>query len=158
MIEKLELLAIKSVALKDPEYFYRRVCRYYSEKFHTPLRDVHDLPWAFVFTNYLEHLIEENNTQEGIYNLAIEVCYPERKMDEENEIQEWIKNIEKNEEEKRKAKGKKQNPRTHKNNDENKSTNKTDKENPHKESEEKEISVENDLFTHLEEEMEEDIE
>ena len=48
MIDQLELLALKSIALKDPEYFNRKVCRYYSEKFHTPLAEVYKLPWAFV--------------------------------------------------------------------------------------------------------------
>ena len=78
MINELEILAIKSVALKDPEYFYRRVCRYYSEKFHTPLTEVYKLAWPFVFNNYLEHVIETNNTKEDVYNLAIDICYPEK--------------------------------------------------------------------------------
>lgn len=134
MIDKLELLAIKSVALKDSEYFYRRVCRYYSEKFHTPLLDVYKLPWTFVFTNYLEHVIEVNNGQEEVYNLAVDICYPEKRNEEEQEIQDWIKKIEEREERKRKSKNK----------------------NPHiqKSLNEKDIEIKNDMFDHLEEEME----
>lgn len=147
MIDKLELLAIKSVALKDPEYFYRRVCRYYSEKFHTPLMEVHKLPWVFVFNNYIEHLIETNNDKEDIYNLAIDICYPEKRKNEEEEIDEWIKQIEAEEEAKRQAKKQKQeNPHKEKEIIENK--------NPH--IDRQEIHMEESLFSHLEEDMEND--
>ena len=140
MIDKLELLAIKSIALKDPEYFHRRVCRYYSEKFHTPLMEVYELPWAFVFTNYLEHLVEANNDREDIYNLAIDICYPEKRVDEEEEIQDWIKRIEKEEEAKRQAKKEEE-----------------EKKNPHtEENQEEEIHMDENLFSHLEDDMEND--
>ena len=147
MIDKLELLAIKSIALKDPEYFHRRVCRYYSEKFHPPLMEVYELPWAFVFTNYLEHLVEANNDREDIYNLAIDICYPEKRVDEEEEIQDWIKRIEEEEEAKRQAKKEKE---------------EKEKENPHTEEnqkeqvQEEEIHMDENLFSHLEDDMEND--
>jgi hypothetical protein len=134
MIDKLEVLAIKSIYLKDPEYFYRRVCRYYSEKFHTPLMEVYDMPWFFVLTNYLEHILESNNTKEEVYNLALETCYPEKVVEEEEEIQDWIKKIEEEEAKKMQAK---QNP-------------------PIQESTEEEISINSDSFSHLEEEMEQE--
>lgn len=113
MINELEILAFKAVALKDAEYFTRKVCRYYSEKFHTPLAQVYELPWAFVFTNYIEHIIENNNNREQIYDLAVDIFYPEKKKvsnfmgefeDEEQELQAWIKKIEKEAEEKRNKK------------------------------------------------------
>jgi len=111
MINELELLALKAIALRDPEYFNRKVCRYYSEKFHTPLTEVYNLPWAFVFTNYIEHIIENNNTKESIYNLCVDMFYPEKKKvenflgefdSEEAELQAWINKIETEEAEKRK--------------------------------------------------------
>ncbi len=101
MINKLELIALKSIALKDPEYFTRKVCRYYSEKFHTPLIEVHKLPWAFVFTNYIEHIIESNNSRKEIYDLSVDICYPEKKVSEEADMKDWIKRIEEEEQEKR---------------------------------------------------------
>ncbi len=145
MIDKLELIALKSVALRDSEYFCRRVYRYYSEKFHTPLAEVHKLSWGFVFTHYLEHIIETNNTQEQIYNLAVDHFHPDMKKvknfmgefeSEEEEVQAYIKKIEEEE----KAKLEKQ------------------KVNPHKEQEikSKEINMDSTLFEHLDEEMEQD--
>jgi len=104
MIDRLELLAVKSTSLRDPEYFYRKVCRYYSEKFHTPLIEVYSLPWAFVFTNYIEHIIETNNTQKEIEQIAIDICYPEKAEKEEESLQKWIEKVEKEEEEKRQQK------------------------------------------------------
>lgn len=156
MIDRLELLAVKSIALKDPEYFQRRVCRYYSEKFHTPLMEVYGLPWAFVFNNYIEHLIETNNDKEDIYNLAIDICYPEKRVDEEEEIQDWIKRIEEEEEAKRQAKKQKK--------EEEKAARKKAQENPGTDEEEpgeknphiddEEIHMGESIFSHLEEDME----
>lgn len=158
MIDKLELLAVKSVALKDPEYFQRRVCRYYSEKFHTPLMEVYKLPWVFVFTNYIEHLIETNNSKEDIYNLALDICYPEKREEIEQETDEWIKQIEAQEQAKREARKKKM--------EEEKAARKKAQENPHIEEndssdknphiDDKEIHMGEGVFAHLEEDMESD--
>jgi len=151
MINELEILALKSVALKDSEYFTRKVCRYYSEKFHTPLTDVYNLPWAFVFTNYIEHIIETNNTKEDIYNIAIDVFYPEKKRvknfmgefeNEEAEVQAWIKKIEKEAQEERDKKSINQELKQE-------ATTQAVELEP-------EISLEANQFEHLEKEMEED--
>ena len=155
MIEHLETLAVKSIALKDSAYFYRRVCRYYSEKFHTPLMAVYDLPWPFVFTNYLEHIVESNNTKKEIYELAIDVCYPEKGKVEnfmgefknsKEEEEAWIQRIEAEENAKRlKEKNKKIELESVPPIPED-STNE----------EEPDILMESTSFAHLEEEMDED--
>jgi hypothetical protein len=149
MINELEILALKSVALKDSEYFTRKVCRYYSEKFHTPLAEVLNLPWPFVFTNYIEHILETNNTKEEIYNIVVDVFYPEKKRvktflgefeNEEAEIEAWIKKIEKQAQEERDKKNTKQEVAIQA-----------------KEIQiEPEIKLEADHFEHLNKEMEED--
>jgi hypothetical protein len=145
MINELEKLALKSVALKDAEYFTRKVYRYYSEKFHTPLQEVYNLPWAFVFTNYIEHILETNNTKEDIYNLSIELFYPEKKKvknfmgefeDEEAEVQAWIKKIEAEEQTKR---DKAKQIQTQK-----------------QEAQEPEIKIDSNAFEHLDKEMEDE--
>lgn len=148
IIDKLEIISIKGLALKDQAYFERRVCRYYSEKFHTPLAEVYKLPWPFVFTNYLEHLVETNNTPDDIRELALESCYPEKagkvhshlgEFDsEEEEMQAWIRQIEDEEENKRNAKSIKE-----------------AEQNPH--IEEETLTMDASQFEHLEKEMEEDV-
>lgn len=153
MINHLEILSIKSVYKKDPEYFQRRVCRYYSEKFHTPLTEVLELPWPFVFQNYLEHVVENNNTQQEILDLAKEICYPNRKVvnalgefdNEEAEMQAWIRKIEQEEEEKRRKIREMAKPKEEKE-VESKSTN----------NEEEEIHMNENMFSHLEDEIDED--
>lgn len=137
MIDKLEGLALKSISLRDPEYFYRRVCRYYSENFNTPLMEVYELPWAFVFTNYIEHIIETKSSQEDIYDLAVDIHYPEIIENEEEELQDWIRKIEEEEERKRQAKKNKE------------------KEKVKKEGSE-EIHIDQSAFSHLDKEMEEE--
>lgn len=139
MIEQLEAIALKSVALKDMEYFHRKICRYYSNHFHTPLLEVYDLPWPFVFTNYLEHILETNHGQEGIYDLAIDICYPEKRIDDEYHLQQRITEIEAEEEAKRQAI--------------------KDRANPPKETsseDEPDIEMKSISFEHLEDEMEEE--
>jgi hypothetical protein len=142
MIDQLEILALKAVALRDPEYFQRKVCRYYSEKFHTPLIEVYKLPWPFVFTNYLEHIIEVNNGKKEIYDLAIDICYPEIKENEEEALQRRIKEIETEEELKRQA---------HKKKVEERKAQQTIRQNPR--TEEPDIVMESTSFEHLEKEM-----
>lgn len=140
MIDKLELIAIKSILTNDPEYFHRKVCRYYSEKFHTPLVEVLNMPWAFVFSNYLEHILETNNTKENIYEIATEICYPNRKKEEEEEFEEWVREVEQRAEQEAKS-----NPQIkQKNNIENPQT------------PEKEIHMGEGVFDHLDEEMEDE--
>lgn len=130
----LEAIAIKSIVMKDPDYFTRRVCRYYSEKFHTPLVEVIALPWGFVFNNYIEHVIESNNSRDDIVKLAIDICCPELAVSEEEELQQWIKKIEDREQEK-----------------------KADKIIEDKMKQDQMPSLDMGSFDHLDEEMEEDV-
>lgn len=144
MIDKLEIIALKSIALNDPEYFTRKICRYYSEHFYTPLAEVYKLPWGFVLNNYLEHIIEKNNSKDDIYDLCIDILYPEKKKvksflgefdNEEAELQAWINKIEKEEKSNPpKKQEKKQSPHTA----------------------EEQISLDLNKFKHLEEEMNEE--
>jgi short subunit dehydrogenase-like uncharacterized protein len=150
MIKELETIAIHGVALKDPEYFTRKVYRYYSQKFHTPLMDAYKLPWGFVLTNYLEHIVESNNTREEVYELAVDICYPELKDVQEEVINDRIRELENQ----NIQAGFGKNPKKEKA----KEIAKIEKEkaeqlNPH--NEEKEINMGEGMFSHLEEEMEE---
>jgi hypothetical protein len=54
LFEAIEISALKSVLKPDDEYFLRRIFRWYSEKFHTALHEVEDLPLDDVLTTYFE--------------------------------------------------------------------------------------------------------
>jgi Ran GTPase-activating protein (RanGAP) involved in mRNA processing and transport len=139
MIKELETLALRSIALKDSEYFQRKVMRYYSEHFHTPLLEVYNLPWPFVFTNYIEHILEKNYSTKDFYELVVDICYPEKRVSEEKETQEWIKRIEEEEEARRQRE---RNPHI--------------EASPDIEGEEEEIIMESSSFSHLDSEMEDE--
>jgi hypothetical protein len=55
----LRILALQAVRDKtDGDARYRHVCRWYSQTFHTPLKDVFDLDEGFVLQHYYEHHFE----------------------------------------------------------------------------------------------------
>lgn len=58
LYEAARILAMAAVRMPDWESGYRRVCRYYSEHFSTPLLDVFDLPVPFVLQHFYEQLYE----------------------------------------------------------------------------------------------------
>jgi primosomal protein N' len=58
LLEAIEISALKSVLQPDDDYFLRRIFRWYSEKFHTPLGEVADLPVEDVLQTYFECAFE----------------------------------------------------------------------------------------------------
>lgn len=65
----LEHIQVKSILLalspKD-HYVWRKMCREYSERFHTPLDRVHDLDPEFVLTNLFEEEFSTNNVKKNL--------------------------------------------------------------------------------------------
>jgi hypothetical protein len=57
--EYLRIIALRNVIKGDDEYFLRRVFRFYSETFHTPLHMVPDLPLDDVILTYYETHFEK---------------------------------------------------------------------------------------------------
>ena len=49
-----QLKAVQALLHDTPDFFYRKVCRWYSSKFHTPLMEVYELPYHHVLQNYYE--------------------------------------------------------------------------------------------------------
>jgi hypothetical protein len=61
----LRILALNAVHDKsDWEAAYRRICRWYSTTFHTPLHLVPDLDEAYVLQHYYEHAYEQMEDEE----------------------------------------------------------------------------------------------
>lgn len=88
--------AFYNISHNETDYLYRKICRYYSSTFHTPLPTVLKLPTGHVLLNYYEHLLE-NRTDEEFFNSLIESLRPDLVEQEEADIQEFIRNIEKRE-------------------------------------------------------------
>jgi hypothetical protein len=53
-LRSIQLLALKSVEKPTYEDFYRKVCRWYSTKFSTPLTEVEDMAEEHVLRHYFE--------------------------------------------------------------------------------------------------------
>lgn len=54
-----QLKAANAILNDTPDYFYRKVCRWYSKNFHTPLMQVFGLPYHHVLQHYYEHHMDQ---------------------------------------------------------------------------------------------------
>ena len=52
--EAIKLLALRSVLKPDPDYFVRKICRWFSTTYHTPISQVYDMPIEEVLQAYFE--------------------------------------------------------------------------------------------------------
>lgn len=59
LLKAIRLLAWDSVKNRPSEYLMRHIFRWYSERFHTPLHEVDDLPLEDVLQHYFEVRYEE---------------------------------------------------------------------------------------------------
>lgn len=59
LVKAARLLALKAVLFPDENYYLRRVFRWYSRTYHTPLHIVPDLPLEDILEAYYEHVYEE---------------------------------------------------------------------------------------------------
>jgi hypothetical protein len=72
---KLRLIATSDAIEQSLEYYWRRVCRDYSQRFHTPLHVVEgDLSPAYVFRHVVEEqydrIMDEENGEERMMKIA----------------------------------------------------------------------------------------
>lgn len=84
-IDDLRLVAMHNVVKGGFEYYHRRVCRWYSEKFATPLEDVYELPVDDVFLHYFEVYYESLNEPERKIEIEEILKTPEQKAKEEKD-------------------------------------------------------------------------
>lgn len=69
----LRILALKSVLDPDVDYYYRKIFRWYSKEFHTPLHIVDDLPLEDVLQAYYESRYEDVNNDDDSTKLMDEL-------------------------------------------------------------------------------------
>ena len=76
LYEAARILAMEAVRIPDWDAGYRRVCRYFSQNFSTPLAEVFDLPVPFVLQHFYEALYEgmEKDTLRTTIRDAIETA------------------------------------------------------------------------------------
>lgn len=59
-----QLKAAKALLKDTPDFFYRKICRWYSKSFHTELTKVYDLPYHFVLQHYYEAQLDKRDYNE----------------------------------------------------------------------------------------------
>lgn len=67
--EAIKAKALRSVLKPDTDYYLRRVYRWYSKTFHTPLETAFDLPVEFVLREYFEEYFENLEEEELDFQL-----------------------------------------------------------------------------------------
>jgi hypothetical protein len=83
--------AIYGILNKTDLHFYRKVCRWYSSTFHTPLTLVYSIPYDELLLNYYEYHYDKLPYNE-VFRLATELL-PELASEKEMEDQEFIKQL-----------------------------------------------------------------
>jgi hypothetical protein len=88
-----QIQAAEVVLTPDEAYMYRKMCRWYSEKFHTPLLTVESLPIDHILTTYYESTMEQIPYND-LYDLIIEDFLPEIQEVKDKEDEEFAKALE----------------------------------------------------------------
>jgi primosomal protein N' len=76
VLEAVRIKALLDVMEGDFPYHYRRICRWYSTTFHTPLAEVDSLPMDFVLQAFFENRFEDMSKAER-KKLALEMTESE---------------------------------------------------------------------------------
>ena len=94
--KSLRILSLKEVVSDDPseDYFKRKVFRWYSTNFATPLNQVYDLPEGHIMQAYYEHSfegMEPHELKEECRRLCMTEAEENRKKDFEDfdKLEDW---------------------------------------------------------------------
>jgi primosomal protein N' len=93
LYKSIQIKAIEAVLDPDDTYSYRRICRWYSKTFHTPLQDVYKLDFEHVLSNYYESTFEEIPYND-LYDIAIEDFIPELAEQNNEDAEQYAKDLE----------------------------------------------------------------
>ena len=101
-----QLKAIEAILTDSEGYFYRKICRWFSEKFNTPLMDVYKIPYPKILQEYYEGPLSELEYND-VYDMASTEYVPELADAYEEENQKFADSLIKEQEETLKRKAKK---------------------------------------------------
>lgn len=90
---KIHDIALAQVIEPNVEYYYRNICRWYSEKFHTPLHIVEtELQPSYVLKHYYEVGFGQMKSEE-LDSAIFKAVNPDFEEDTEEDIQNFIKQV-----------------------------------------------------------------
>lgn len=88
-----QMEAIENVLDPTDAYIHRRICRWYSKTFHTPLHEVFKLDLYDVLTHYYEATMEEFEPND-LYDKAIADFMPDLAERQDQEAEDYAKSLE----------------------------------------------------------------
>jgi hypothetical protein len=88
----LQLKAIDSIFNPTDSYQQRRICRWYSKEFSTPLHIVLAMPFTQVLTHYYEDTFSQMDRNDLI-DMTIEDHLPEIEAEYDDELREWTESL-----------------------------------------------------------------
>lgn len=103
-----QIQAAEAVLDPDEQAFYRKICRWYSKNFFTPLHIVEALPTDQILTNYYEASMEQIPYND-LYDIVMEDFLPELVQENEDNLEEFMQDLELEQAETLKAKS----PKSH---------------------------------------------
>lgn len=87
-----QLKAVKAILEESDEFFYRKICRWYSKEFNTELTEVYKLPFPFLLQHYYEDRLDEMDYNE-LYDFACAELLPEFMKQREDEDQAFADSL-----------------------------------------------------------------
>lgn len=91
-----KLQAIEGILLETEEYFYRKITRWYSSTYSTPLHQVRKLPYPVVLREYYEAMLEQLPYND-IIDMAKEELLPDFIEERDSDLEDFIKAVEEEE-------------------------------------------------------------
>jgi uncharacterized protein (DUF885 family) len=88
-----QIQAAEAILDPDEASYYRKICRWYSTKFHTPLMQVYQLSTDHVLTNYYESIME-NMSYNDLYDQVKEDHLPELVQEDDQDNAEYARQLE----------------------------------------------------------------
>lgn len=96
--QPLQVEAIFNALTANPAFFERKVRRWYSKNFNTPLQDTFNLPWDEILIHYYESTLENRSFNE-LYDIAVSSYLPEFVNKEEEDAAAFAQSLVKEQEE-----------------------------------------------------------
>ncbi len=101
---KIQVEAMASTIEPTVDSIYRKICRFYSKEFYTPLHQVFELPFRTVLLNLLEDRHQSQNLEdEKFINQIQKILDPNFEEEMEEDLKKWIERIEEEEMKKRQS-------------------------------------------------------
>lgn len=92
-IFEIRTIALANVVERNFGFYYRKICRWYSQSFSTPLREVEKLDPDYVLLHYFEDYFQNISEEDKLYNLY-KILDPNFDENEEAEIEDFVKKVE----------------------------------------------------------------